>query len=191
MKGQIRFATRGEGELCDICGDAVGVFHCRNCNMLTCVSCAQSESNCECGIAHLTSSVSADLLPVIIDTMHTDEEGIISKSLIRDDRTFGNTSALQEQFRASEHEKLIAVQKYCQPVGKRSLEDAIALGDQWQQDGEYHFEGIPTPREHMDRQTNPRGLPIYRPPAMLKPIEGFKDDWHIHERCLNFYVETH
>ena len=24
-----RYASRGEGELCDICGDAVGIFHCR------------------------------------------------------------------------------------------------------------------------------------------------------------------
>ena len=25
-----RYPSRGEGELCDICGDAVGIFHCRN-----------------------------------------------------------------------------------------------------------------------------------------------------------------
>ena len=99
-----RFASREEGTLYDICGDAVGVFHCRNCDMLTCVSCVQSESNCECGVSHLTGSVSADLLPAIIDTTHTDEGGIIPKPLIRDDRTYGNTSTLQEQFRASEHE---------------------------------------------------------------------------------------
>ena len=74
------YASRGEGELCDICGDAVGIFHCRNCNTLSCVACCQSEHRCQCGVSHLTSSVSADLLPPMIDTMHSDEGGIILKS---------------------------------------------------------------------------------------------------------------
>ena len=113
--------------------------------MLTCVTCVQSELNCQCGVSHLTSSVSADLLPAIIDAMRADKGGsIISKSLIRDDRAFGKTSTLQEQLRASEHEKLLAAQKLCQSVGKRSLEDAVALGDIWKQEGIYTFEGIPT-----------------------------------------------
>ena len=68
-----RYPSRGEGELCDICGDAVGIFHCRKCNMLSCVACCQSEHRCQCGVSHLTSSVSADLLPPMIDTMHSDE----------------------------------------------------------------------------------------------------------------------
>ena len=35
VKGH-RYASREEGQLCDLCGDAAGVFHCRNCNILTC-----------------------------------------------------------------------------------------------------------------------------------------------------------
>ena len=137
-----RYPSRAEGELCDICGDAVGIFHCRKCNMLSCVACCQSEHRCPCGVSHLTSSVSADLLPPMIDTMHSDEGGIISKSLIRDDKFFGSTSTLQQQFRESEREKIVAAQKLCTEVGKRSLEDAIALGDIWKRESTYFFEGV-------------------------------------------------
>ena len=119
--------------------------------------------------------------------MHTDEGGIISKSLIRDDRTFGKTSTLQAQLRASEHEKLVATEKLCLSVGKRSLEDAIALGDIWKEEGTYSFEGIPTAIKHMDKQNSQRGLPIYRPPSTLKPVEGLNKDWDLHERYLNLY----
>ena len=134
-----------------------------------------------------TSSVSADLLPPMIDTMHSDEGGIISKSLIRDDKFFGSTSTLQQQFRESEREKIVAAQKLCSEVGKRSLEDAIALGDIWKQESTYFYEGIPTSIEHMNKQTSNRGLPIHRPPAMIKPIEGLEKDWDLHERYLNLY----
>ena len=182
-----RYPSRGEGELCDICGDSVGIFHCRKCNMLSCVACCQSEHRCQCGVSHLTSSVSADLLPPMIDTMHSDEGGIISKSLIRDDKFFGSTSTLQQQFRESEREKIVAAQKLCSEVGKRSLEDAIALGDIWKQESTYFYEGIPTSIEHMNKQTSNRGLPIHRPPAMIKPIEGIEKDWDLHERYLNLY----
>ena len=179
-----RYPSRGEGELCDICGDSVGIFHCRKCNMLSCVACCQSEHRCQCGVSHLTSSVSADLLPPMIDTMHSDEGGIISKSLIRDDKFFGSTSTLQQQFRESEREKIVAAQKLCSEVGKRSLEDAIALGDIWKQESTYFYEGIPTSIEHMNKQTSNRGLPIHRPPAMIKPIEGIEKDWDLHERLI-------
>ena len=182
-----RYPSRGEGELCDICGDSVGIFHSRKCNMLSCVACCQSEHRCQCGVSHLTSSVSADLLPPMIDTMHSDEGGIISKSLIRDDKFFGSTSTLQQQFRESEREKIVAAQKLCSEVGKRSLEDAIALGDIWKQESTYFYEGIPTSIEHMNKQTSNRGLPIHRPPAMIKPIEGIEKDWDLHERYLNLY----
>ena len=182
-----RYPSRAEGELCDICGDAVGIFHCRKCNMLSCVACCQSEHRCPCGVSHLTSSVSADLLPPMIDTMHSDEGGIISKSLIRDDKFFGSTSTLQQQFRESEREKIVAAQKLCTEVGKRSLEDAIALGDIWKRESTYFFEGIPTSVEHMDKQTSGRGLPIHRPPAMIQPVEGLDKDWDLHERYLNLY----
>ena len=182
-----RYASRGEGELCDICGDAVGIFHCRKCNMLSCVACCQSEHRCQCGVSHLTRSVSADLLPPMIDTMHSDEGGIISKSLIRDEKFFENTSTLQQQFRESEREKIVAAEKLCLDVGKCSLEDAVALGDIWKQEGTYFFEGIPTAIEHMDKQTSGRGLPIYRPPSMTKPVDGQSRDWDLHERYLNLY----
>ena len=184
---EVRYPSRGEGELCDICGDAVGIFHCRKCNMLSCVACCQSEHRCQCGVSRLTSSVSADLLPPMIDTMHSDEGGIISKSLIRDDKFFGSTSTLQQQFRESEREKIVAAQKLCTEVGKRSLEDAIALGDVWKQESTYFFEGIPTSVEHMNKQTSGRGLPIHRPPAMIQPVEGLDKDWDLHERYLNLY----
>ena len=186
VKGH-RYPSRDEGDLCDLCGDAVGVFHCRNCNILTCVTCVQSEHNYQCGVSHLTSSVSADLLPAMIDTMHSDEGGIISKSFIRDDKFFGKTSALQQQFRESEREKIVAVEKLCLAIGKRSLEDAVALGDIWKQEGAYSFEGIPTAIEHMDKQNSQRGLPIYRPPSMIKPVEGLSKDWDLHDRYLNLY----
>ena len=182
-----RYPSRGEGELCDICGDAVGIFHCRKCNMLSCVACCQSEHRCQCGVSHLTSSVSADLLPPMIDTMHSDEGGIISRSLIRDEKFFGSTSTLQKQFRESEREKIIAAEKLCTEVGKRSLEDAIALGDIWKKESTYFFEGIPTSVEHMNKQTSGRGLPIHRPPAMIEPVEGLDKDWDLHERYLNLY----
>ena len=184
---EFRYASRQEGDLCDICGDAVGIFHCRKCNMLSCVACCQSEHRCSCGVSHLTSSVSADLLPPMIDTMHRDEGGIISKSLIRDDKFFGSTSTLQQQFRESEREKIVAAQKLCTEVGKRSLEDAIALGDIWKKESTYFYEGIPTSIEHMNKQTSNRGLPIHRPPAMITPIEGLEKDWDLHDRYLNLY----
>ena len=157
--------------------------------MLSCVACCQSEHRCSCGVSHLTSSVSADLLPPMIDTMHRDEGGIISKSLIRDDKFFGSTSTLQQQFRESEREKIVAAQKLCTEVGKRSLEDAIALGDIWKKESTYFYEGIPTSIEHINKQTSNRGLPIHRPPAMIKPIEGLEKDWDLHDRYLNLYIE--
>ena len=100
---------------------------------------------------------------------------------------FGSASTLQQQFRESEREKIVAVEKLCLEVGKRSLEDAVALGDIWKQEGTYFFEGIPTAIEHMDKQTSGRGLPIYRPPSMIKPVEGLSKDWDLHERYLNLY----
>ena len=114
VKEDGRFPARDAGELCDICGNFKGAFHCRNCNMLICVTCVQSENSCQCGVAQLNSSVTADLFPVIVDTMRTDSGGIISKSL-RDDRAFGNSSTLQEQFRHAQNENLLAPENFAAP----------------------------------------------------------------------------
>ena len=57
----------------------------------------------------------------------------------------------------------------------------------WKQEGTYTFDGIPTAIEHMDKQNSQRGLPIYRPPSMIKPVEGLSKDWDLHERYLNLY----
>ena len=123
----------------------------------------------------------------MIDNMHSDEGGIISKSFIRDEKFFGSTNTLQQQFRESEREKIVAAKKLCLEVGKRSLEDTVALGDIWKQEGTYFFEGIPTSIKYMNKQTSNRGLPIHRPPAMIKPIKGLEKNWDLHERYLNLY----
>ena len=39
----------------------------------------------------------------------------------------------------------------------------------------------------MDKQNSQRGLPIYRPPSMLKPVERMDKDWDLHDRYLNLY----
>ena len=99
-------------------------------------------------------------------------------------RKFYSTSRQSHQ---SENEKLSATKRFCETTGKRSLEDAISIGDKWDKDFVYNFEGIPAPREHNDRQQNPRGLPIHRPPSMYKTNAGFDKDYQIHDRYLELY----
>ena len=149
--------------------------------MLTCAYCTQNELPCACGMSHLCSSVSADLLPAAIENETIDGEHIVAKSLIKDRKTFGDTIADQSLHRQREKEHL-ETRKYCETTGRRSLDEALALGDE-----RYHHDGVPTPEEHMSKQGSLRGLPIYGRQYMYEPHPQLGQDSEIEAKYIALY----